>query len=591
MGWKKSDVDFKAAANTHYRNYLLRLKTQLTILADLHAEKKPIAQLKENFLDVRKAYKKLSVFTDFLNPYETKLWNGPNQIFTEDDNPGKLINPHGFQVLENELWTPTESINTDSVITSEINFLLSVVDRLDHEIDGAEKFTPTAVFQSVSSALVRLITLGLTSFDSPVAQLTLPESAAVLQAISETLNLFLTNKTKLPAALKSIQAFADSAQFNLNAAINFNTLNRPILLQKYLIRLQVSLQSFGSANQLMGTSIKTPLNPNARHIFEANTFDINFFSPAARYGPTPDRVKLGKMLFSNPLLSGDGKRSCASCHKPEKAFTDGLQKSLAVDGKNTLMRNTPTLLYAALQSKQFYDSRSATLEFQANSVVHNGAEMNGQLSTAVALLKNDSTVLAAFKKAYPTDAANVSSYLIMNALASYIRNLKPFNSPFDYYMQGKTEALSPNAKAGFNLFLGKGKCGTCHFMPLFNGLVPPAFSESESEVIGVPANQKRPTTLDADSGKFYYTASTVHLFAFKTPTLRNIALTAPYMHNGIYKSLAEVIDFYNNGGGKGLGITLKNQTLPAEKLQLTKKEKQQLLAFLKALTDSSVDVP
>jgi cytochrome c peroxidase len=135
--------------------------------------------------------------------------------------------------------------------------------------------------------------------------------------------------------------------------------------------------------------------------------------------------------------------------------------------------------------------------------------------------------------------------------------------------------------------MGKAKCGTCHFMPLFNGLVPPNFNETDSEVLGVPASLKKPYQLDIDSGKYYFTKSAVHLHAFKIPTLRNIVLTAPYMHNGVYKSLEEVIDFYNNGGGKGLNIAPSNQTLPFEKLSLTKKEKKEIISFLHTLTDTT----
>ena len=140
-------------------------------------------------------------------------------------------------------------------------------------------------------------------------------------------------------------------------------------------------------------------------------------------------------------------------------------------------------------------------------------------------------------------------------------------------------------KKGFNLFSGKAKCATCHFIPLFNGLVPPEFVETETEVLGVPeTTDKTKPRLDPDLGKYNTSKSVIHKHSFKTPTVRNIELTAPYMHNGVFNSLEEVLDFYNDGGGQGLKIAPENQTLPPDKLNLTKKEMQDIIAFMKSLT-------
>jgi cytochrome c peroxidase len=174
---------------------------------------------------------------------------------------------------------------------------------------------------------------------------------------------------------------------------------------------------------------------------------------------------------------------------------------------------------------------------------------------------------------------------LQKALGAYTRSLPLFRSRFDAFMKGDANALDKEGQKGFNLFMGKAKCGTCHFMPLFNGVVPPAFTRMESEVLGVPLQAKPPYTLDTDEGKHSYTLSPVHLYSFKTPTVRNSAATAPYMHNGVFPSLEEVMDFYNRGGGIGLGLIVENQTLPATKLDLTAEEQQALIKFLTALSD------
>jgi len=130
--------------------------------------------------------------------------------------------------------------------------------------------------------------------------------------------------------------------------------------------------------------------------------------------------------------------------------------------------------------------------------------------------------------------------------------------------------------------MGKAKCATCHFFPLFNGTVPPTYQETESEVLGTPATLAG-KKVDADVGKFVLTNREPHRYAFKTPTVRQVAKTAPYMHNGVFRTLDEVVDFYDKGGGNGLGFNLANQTLPFDKLNLTQLEKKALVAFMKAM--------
>jgi cytochrome c peroxidase len=264
-----------------------------------------------------------------------------------------------------------------------------------------------------------------------------------------------------------------------------------------------------------------------------------------------------------------------------------LATAISIDNKTNL-RNTPTLWNAALQTRQFFDSRTTTLEDQMSAVVHNSAEMKGSLEESVPLLQQHPVYKKLFQQAYPEHKEPIIQYNIGNAIASYIRSLTALNSRFDQYIRGDKTKMNAVEKNGFNLFMGKAKCGTCHYMPLFNGLVPTEFTETESEVLGVPkTNDKKKPFLDSDEGKFGFTTATVHRFAFKTATLRNIALTAPYMHNGVFNTLEEVMDFYNNGGGSGLHIAPETQTLPPGKLNLASKEIKDIIAFMKTLTDTT----
>ena len=163
----------------------------------------------------------------------------------------------------------------------------------------------------------------------------------------------------------------------------------------------------------------------------------------------------------------------------------------------------------------------------------------------------------------------------------------PFTAKIDAYFKGYV-SLSESEMNGFNVFTGKAKCATCHFIPLYNVTVPPWYNNSESEVIGVPQSiEWSHAKIDKDLGRYILNQLEPLRYSFKTPTIRNIEKTAPYMHNGVYKTLDEVIRFYELGGGNGIGMNLEYQTLPFDNLSLTAQEKIDLINFLKTLTDKS----
>ena len=210
--------------------------------------------------------------------------------------------------------------------------------------------------------------------------------------------------------------------------------------------------------------------------------------------------------------------------------------------------------------------------------------MHGDLEEIVAHLNEEEKYVKSFNQVYNTKKP-IEVKQLENALASYIRSLSVFQSRFDLYMRGDYAQLTNQEKKGFNLFVGKGQCATCHFIPVFNGTVSPYFRNSEQEVLGVPKDLEG-TALDADLGRYVFNTDLHQLkHSFKTPTLRNINKTSPYMHNGVYTTLEEVMDFYNKGGGIGLGLEVENQTLPDTPLDLTNEEIESMIAFMKTLTD------
>lgn len=263
-------------------------------------------------------------------------------------------------------------------------------------------------------------------------------------------------------------------------------------------------------------------------------------------------------------------------------------------GGAPVARNTPTLINAALAPAQFADERSVTLEDQVLEVLRSPAEMASSVEQAAATLARDATTSASFAFAFhgETQASSkspVTPLRVRQAIAAYVRSLVSLDSRFDraVWPGGDTAVLSDDERRGFTLFMGKARCGTCHFAPLFNGTSPPMYLSSDVEVIGTPASPRVPEIVDPDSGRARIDHLPLHVRAFKTPTLRNVTLTAPYMHNGAFRSLDDVLVFYENGGGVGAGAHVPTQTLSPDSLPLSVVERRQIIAFLGALTDTA----
>jgi cytochrome c peroxidase len=306
---------------------------------------------------------------------------------------------------------------------------------------------------------------------------------------------------------------------------------------------------------------------------------------------TPEKVELGRLLFFDPILSDDNTMSCAHCHHPDLGFSDGLPRSRGrgAQGAGTqrrggieLTRGAPTLWNALYNHRQFWDGRAADLEEQARMVITTPEEVNADPDKLVRELKAIPEYRRLFDRAFGGENGSAITFSnIAKAIAAFERTLVSFNSRFDRYAAGDGDALTPQEKRGLKLFLSpKTRCNECHGLP--------TFANRDFKVIGVPDPPDGPPDghkAGAESGRGGGPNG-----AFKIPTLRNIALTAPYMHNGIFKTLEEVLDFYANGGGRGLGLKVPLQDDKIRKFKLTPQEKADLIAFLLALTDESAKV-
>lgn len=279
--------------------------------------------------------------------------------------------------------------------------------------------------------------------------------------------------------------------------------------------------------------------------------------------------QLGELLFNDSILSRGNQVSCASCHKPEFAFADNTPVSFGVDSLKG-GRNTPSAMNQSGRVFQFWDGRIETLEEQAAGPIENPVEMDLPLSAAVDKLNKHEQYRKFFIKIFdhPADKKSVT-----DAIAAFERTLETSNSVFDNYMSGKdTTQFTASAKRGREIFNVKGKCFDCHFGP--------DFTTDLFRNIGI-FNGKDLN----DSGRFVVTRDPKDIGRFKTPGLRNVAMTAPYMHNGMHKTLREVIDYYNEPD-KFISNSVNRDTLLAKPLGLTEQEKQDLEAFLNSLTDA-----
>jgi cytochrome c peroxidase len=292
-----------------------------------------------------------------------------------------------------------------------------------------------------------------------------------------------------------------------------------------------------------------------------------YLRPSAAPAPadnqvTPDRVLLGKTLFFDPRLSGSNWISCATCHNPGLGWSDGLPTGWG-HGMKKLGRAPPTILNTAFNPIQMWDGRKSTLEDQALGPIGADVEMNQPLPELVAKLSKIEGYRAMFKKAYPSE--QISEATIAKAIASFERTVISTESAFDRWRMGDSRAISASARRGFETFTGKANCETCHSG--FN------FTDNGFHNIGV--RNEGPE----DVGRFGQRPVASLKGAFKTPTLRDIALTAPYMRNGAYRTLEEVVEHYDRGGD------VKDNLSPEIKpLHLTVQEKADLVEFMKSLT-------
>ncbi len=578
---------------SEYRKGLQNVETALFELKNTVEDKNVnVQKTREAFLAVRASYKQIEFLLEYYDNTAVKDYINGAPLPKIERNSGEMnvLQPHGLQVIDEMLFEEQPDIEG---LKNEIALLCKNFTELKL-FQQKQYIAERNLFEAARLQVVRIASMGITGFDTPGSGNSLVDCQNALQPLLKMAKLY---RPQLQGDLgQQLEDKLSAAIHYLNTNADFDSFNRLEFIKGYLTPV---FKLFKDAQLQLGieTVYDTPAGKHqsynylADNFFSNDFFNVDYFSMVKK-GPTqPQMEKLGKYLFFDPVLSANNKRACASCHNPQKAFTDGEQRSLAMDFKGTVLRNSPTLINSVLAERYFYDLRTEKIENQFEHVITSTHEFNTSYPEISAKLSQSEEYKQLFRDAFPNYNGEISKHTISEAIGAYLKTLIAFNSDFDKYLRSEANTLSPQAINGFNLFMGKAACATCHFAPTFSGLVPPNFAENESEVLGVPATTDTINpVLDGDIGRFggrMKEKVDFNRHAFKTVTVRNVSLTGPYMHNGVYKTLEEVLDFYNRGGGAGLGFELDNQTLAPDALNLTPSETKDIIAFMQSLTDTT----
>ncbi len=551
--------------------------------------------IKKEIAAARIELKAIDFWLRYLDPVTYKKINGPLPVEWESES----INSKSYSIQRDGAGLTLSELYLDEAEVQK-DVLLNL---LNQSKEALEIYRTDSILQILSNPdhfyfanrlfLLNLAAIYTSGFECPDPQNVIPELDEMLIStalIYETFNQSFSNQQLSSDYLTlyaAMQQFVHEQPKQHDQFDHFHFISdfvNPLfaknqeLIRKYKIYPQLESDYFvnGDCNSIFDKHLFIPQNTKGIFKDVSNQKQLTAISA------------IGKLLFYDPILSGNGKRSCVSCHKPTEYFTDTtVAVSLQFDGIGSLPRNTPSLINSVFNHTLMLDGRFGSLQDQAKDVTSNPIEMGGDADAILTAVMSCPDYKNAFENftqltpAYP----EVTIDHIVSAITIYYSGFSDFDATFDQAMNGNSE-LSAESINGFNLFMSKAQCATCHFAPQFNGVKPP-YGGNEFEVLGVPADTLY-RHLSADSGRYKINPAFETFFAFRTGTIRNSTFTAPYMHNGVFKNIDQVFDFYNGGGGAARGLTIENQTLSSDSLNLTEPEIENLKSFLRTLDEQII---
>lgn len=566
---------------------LLRLIKQNDLLTESGKN-----NIRKQIHKTRLALREIDFWLRYLEPIAYRKINGPLPVEWETEVFEKFEAPYrreGRGLSLGETYLDEEDANRDT--------LLSLIESSQQatEVFLADSITKSLYTQQHFYLANRLYLLNLasiytTGFDCPDTTRIIPELVFMMENTGSLYNAYERDFQSYPVTDSYKILYQKAIEFVRAQPQTLSGFDHFTFIRDYINPLYTLNAAMIRDYNIRTTSfVDYSLNRNAQAIFDKSLYRAQngkgVFIGVDDSSLLREIRNIGKMLFFDPILSGNNKRSCASCHKPGEMFADTLYAtSMAFDRTGLLSRNTPSLVNAVNYHLLMMDGKHINLESQAKEVISNPAEMACSEKEVLEKVMGCNEYKTAFKKFLKTTPQyeEVNMNHIASAMMLYYSQLSNYYSDFDLAILEKKQ-LDPSVTRGFNLFMGKAKCGTCHFPPQFNGTKPP-FTGSEFEVIGVPADTSA-RKLSDDAGRYKVHPAMETQAAFRTPTIRNAVQTAPYMHNGVFRSLMAVIDFYDAGGGTGKGLHVPNQTLPSDSLKLTVREKNDIIAFIGSLSE------
>ncbi|WP_196895729.1 cytochrome-c peroxidase [Aureivirga marina] len=581
---KQINVQFQSKLN----NFEAKLFTFEKLLNSDFSSKEVFTSYK----NLRKVFKKTGLYIAYLDPEANdRFLNGAPLLKIMKKTPElSIVEPKGMQVIDELMGENIKEEEIKKELQQKVSQLIKNYKNIKLYVSRLN-LTDRQVFELIRQELIRITTLGITGFDTPGTLLGIADAKSSFSEMKMLIQAYeseMRNINRIDLYKETIKQFEEGIQ-QLNKD-DFNSFNRLIFIKKVINPLYGNIKKmhFALGYETIDEVYfgKKTTNYEVENLFEKNFVNKEYFTTYKVEKNHEKVVELGKLLFNDPILSSTKKMACVSCHHADKAFTDGQKTSISNAGE-FVKRNSPTLNYAIFATKYLHDLRADRLEDQYEHVITNPDEFNSSYQQIIKDLNTSPTYQKMFSEAF--ENKEISTTTIDHAITAFIMDLTPFDNDIDLYFQNKKAVLKPEIKRGFNLFTGKAACATCHFIPLYNGTVPPAYLDTESEVLGVPKTKENQKIIDEDLGRYGNKRPKEHAIhyknSFKTPTLRNIANTAPYMHNGVFNTLEEVMEFYNNGGGAGQGMDVENQTLSDAPLNLSEQEISDIIAFMKALSD------
>jgi cytochrome c peroxidase len=576
---------------TLYKDQLENFRASLTDLStSLNA---PDSATIELLHSARFQMKQVDFLLRYLDPTLYKKVNGPlpveweTEVFEKFEKPYKRVGG-GLTLAEGCL----DEISDNSRIEAKL-LVQDVLNSLDsYRSDSLLNLLsrPEHLFFANRLYLLNLATIYTTGFECPDTNQIVPELKSMLRGVNDYYLKHNSMHQRYLVSSPYLELYQKMIKFVDNQPNFYSSFNHYTFIQDYVNPLFQLNQEFIVNYQLRSSSfVDYSLNKTAKSIFSKQLYNGQYTKGIYAQIVDPlilkDLEDFGKSLFFDPILSGNNERSCASCHRPDQGFTQTNRRtSVHMDGFKSLERNSISLINSQFNHLIMVDGVHTTLQDQAIGVMTNPDEMNSQLEDVlqkVLSCKDYKKTLKKFLKFTPQEPTPSIRH-IASALTYYYGTFGTYTAPFDDAMN-RVATVSKEVKNGFNLFMSRSQCATCHFAPQFNGVKPP-YIGSEFEVLGVPHDSLY-SKLDTDLGRAKVYPEIETKYAFRTGTLRNISNTAPYMHNGVFTTLNQVLEFYNQGGGVGRGFNLTNQTLSSEPLHLTMYDKSQLIAFMQSLAE------